>query len=145
MGHSWPLTKWVQGSLNLRVRWPGREARLSAPSSAEVKNAYTCTLTFVAWYFFKHGNFFIRRSVLFVLLQQCNLLLRCLLSYSKKKREAMYVKRNIEASSRNHCCCRKAKCVTYLSVCVCVARARGWVRACVWFWGHGRERVLARV
>jgi hypothetical protein len=32
-----PLIQWVPGTLSLGVRWPGREADHSPPSSAEVK------------------------------------------------------------------------------------------------------------
>jgi hypothetical protein len=42
----------------------------------------------------------------------------------------MYVKRNIEARSRNHCCRGKATSITYFCVCVW-ARARGRVFLCV--------------
>ena len=40
----------------------------------------------------------------------------------------MYVKRNIEAHLRNHCCRGKAENITYFCVCVCVrALERGSV------------------
>jgi hypothetical protein len=34
--------------------------------------------------------------------------------------QAMYVYRNIETGSRNHCCRGKAISITYLSVCACM-------------------------
>jgi hypothetical protein len=51
---------------------------------------------------------------------------------TESTRHAMYVKRNIEARSRNHCCSGKAKSITYW--CVCVAERV-----------HRSGRVLARV
>jgi hypothetical protein len=48
-----PPVHWVQGTLSLRPKWPGREAKHSPPSSAEVKNAWSYTSTphyaFMAW------------------------------------------------------------------------------------------------
>ena len=57
-------------------------------------------------------------------------------------RETIYVTRNIQAPSRNHCCSGKAKSITYFSVC-----APAWVcvRACMCEWVHGRCDVFARV
>jgi hypothetical protein len=49
-------------------------------------------------------------------------------------RQAMYVSRNTEARSRNHCYSGKAISITYLCVCVCVCvrvRARAYGCACV--------------
>jgi hypothetical protein len=37
--------QWVLGALSLGVKWPGRVANHSPPSSAEVKNAWSYTLT----------------------------------------------------------------------------------------------------
>jgi hypothetical protein len=37
--------QWVPGALSLEVKWPGREADHSPPSSAEVKNAWSYTST----------------------------------------------------------------------------------------------------
>ena len=39
-------------------------------------------------------------------------------------RQAMYVERNMEARSRNHCCCGKAITITYC-VCVCEENKSG--------------------
>jgi hypothetical protein len=45
--------QWVTGTLSLGVKWLGREADYSPPSSAEVKNAWSCTSTpqyvFMVW------------------------------------------------------------------------------------------------
>jgi hypothetical protein len=35
--------QWIPGALSLGVKWPGREADHSPPSSAEVKNAWSYT------------------------------------------------------------------------------------------------------
>jgi hypothetical protein len=47
-------------ALSLEVKWPEREADHSAPSSAEVKNAWSYTSTpqyvFMAWYLVKHRD-----------------------------------------------------------------------------------------
>ena len=43
----------------------------------------------------------------------------------KGTRAVKYVQRNIEAYSRNNCCCGKAVSLTYFCVCVCT-------NACVW-------------
>jgi hypothetical protein len=40
-----PPTQWVPGTLSLGVKRPGREAGHSSPSSAEVKNMWSCTCT----------------------------------------------------------------------------------------------------
>jgi hypothetical protein len=37
--------EWVQRAVSLLVKWPGREADHSPPSSAEVKNAWSYTST----------------------------------------------------------------------------------------------------
>jgi hypothetical protein len=37
--------QWVQGALSLGVKWPGREADHSPPSSTEVNNAWNYTST----------------------------------------------------------------------------------------------------
>jgi hypothetical protein len=46
-----PSIKWVPRALTLGVKWPGREADHSPPSSAEVKNAwsYTSTPNTLSW------------------------------------------------------------------------------------------------
>jgi hypothetical protein len=48
-----PPIQWVRGALSLGVKWQGREADHSPPSSAEVKNAWSHTFTpqyvFMAW------------------------------------------------------------------------------------------------
>jgi hypothetical protein len=53
-----PPIPWVPGALSLGVKRPGREADHSPPSSAEVKNAWSCTSTpqyvFMAWCLGKH-------------------------------------------------------------------------------------------
>jgi len=36
--------RWVLGTLSSGVKWPGREANQLPPSSAEVKNAWSCVL-----------------------------------------------------------------------------------------------------
>jgi hypothetical protein len=52
----WPILppiQWIAGALSLEVKRPGREADISLPSSAEVKNAWSYTSTlhyvFMAW------------------------------------------------------------------------------------------------
>jgi hypothetical protein len=40
-----PPIQWVLGALSLEIKWPGREADHSPPSSAEVKNAWSYTST----------------------------------------------------------------------------------------------------
>jgi hypothetical protein len=40
-----PRIQWVTGALSVGVKWPGREADHSLPSSAEVKNAWSYTST----------------------------------------------------------------------------------------------------
>jgi hypothetical protein len=37
LGTTQPPIQWVRGALSLGVKWPGREADLSPPSSTEVK------------------------------------------------------------------------------------------------------------
>ena len=55
------------------------------------------------------------------------------LTYIYITRQTVCVWRNNEACTRNHCCCGKAKSITYFCVCVYArARALGWVRACVY-------------
>jgi hypothetical protein len=53
LGPIQPPIQWVAGALSLGVKWPGREADHSPPSSAEVKNAWSYTstppYTFMAW------------------------------------------------------------------------------------------------
>jgi hypothetical protein len=43
LGPTQPPIQWVPGVLTLGVKRPGREADHSLPSSAEVKNAWSCT------------------------------------------------------------------------------------------------------
>jgi hypothetical protein len=45
LGPTQPPIQWVPGALSLGVKWPGREADHSPPSSAEVKNAWSYTST----------------------------------------------------------------------------------------------------
>jgi hypothetical protein len=45
LGPTQPPIQWVTGALSLGVRRPGREAYHSPPSSAEVKNGWSCTST----------------------------------------------------------------------------------------------------
>jgi hypothetical protein len=45
LGPTQPPIQWVPGALSLGVKWPGREADHSPPSSAEVKNSWSCTST----------------------------------------------------------------------------------------------------
>jgi len=51
LGPTQPPTQWVAGALSPEVKWPGREADNSPPSSAEVKNAwrYTSTPNTFSW------------------------------------------------------------------------------------------------
>jgi hypothetical protein len=53
LGPTQPPIQWVPGALSLGVKRLGREADHSPPSSAEVKNAWSCTPTpqyvFMAW------------------------------------------------------------------------------------------------
>jgi hypothetical protein len=58
------LSGGYRGALSLGIKWPGREADHSPPSSAEVKNAWSYTSTpsqyvFMAWCLFKHRDNFI--------------------------------------------------------------------------------------
>jgi hypothetical protein len=52
-------TQWVPGAVSSEVKWQGREAGHSPPSSAEVKNMWNYTATppyvFMTWYL-KHGS-----------------------------------------------------------------------------------------
>jgi hypothetical protein len=45
LGPTQPSIKRVPEAFSLRVKWPGREADRSPPSSAEVKNAWSYTST----------------------------------------------------------------------------------------------------
>jgi hypothetical protein len=53
LGPNQPPIQWVPGALSLGIKWPGREADHSPPSSAEVKNSWTYTSTpqyaFMVW------------------------------------------------------------------------------------------------
>jgi hypothetical protein len=61
LGTAQPLTQWVPGSLSQGVKRLGREADHSPPSSAVVKNAWSCTsapeFAFMAWYSKHRGSF----------------------------------------------------------------------------------------
>jgi hypothetical protein len=58
-----PPIQQVLGDPSLGVKWPGREVDHSPPSSAEVKNEWSCTSTppyaFMAWCLVKHRDNFI--------------------------------------------------------------------------------------
>jgi hypothetical protein len=62
LGTTKPPIQWVPGALSLGVKRPGREADHSPPSSAEVKNAWSCISTpqyvFMAWCLVKHRDNF---------------------------------------------------------------------------------------
>jgi hypothetical protein len=45
LGPTQPPIQLVPGALSLGIKWPGREADHSPPSSGEVKNAWSCTST----------------------------------------------------------------------------------------------------
>jgi hypothetical protein len=45
LGTTQPPIQWVPEALSLGVKWPGREADRSPPSSAEVKSAGSYTFT----------------------------------------------------------------------------------------------------
>jgi hypothetical protein len=45
LGLTQPPIQWVPGTLSLGVKWPGREADHSPPSSCEVKNEWSYTFT----------------------------------------------------------------------------------------------------
>jgi hypothetical protein len=57
-----PPFHWVSVAVSLGVKWPGREADHTPPSSAEVKNAWRYTYTpqyiFMAWCLVKHMDNF---------------------------------------------------------------------------------------
>jgi hypothetical protein len=60
LGPTQPPIKWVPGLLSVGVKWPGREADHTPPSSAEVSAwSYTSTpqSVFITWYFVKHRDF----------------------------------------------------------------------------------------
>jgi hypothetical protein len=63
LGPTQPPIQWVPGTISLGVKRPGREADHSPLSSAEVKNASSCTSTpqyvLVAWCLVKHRDNFI--------------------------------------------------------------------------------------
>jgi hypothetical protein len=72
LGPTQPLIQWVLGVLSLGIKWPGREADHSPPSSAEVKNGWSYTsipqCAFMAWCLVKH-----RDNFTFTLIFQWNL------------------------------------------------------------------------
>jgi hypothetical protein len=50
LGHTQLPIQWVPGALSLGVKWPGREADRSPPSSAEVNMwSYTSTPSMSSW------------------------------------------------------------------------------------------------
>jgi hypothetical protein len=57
LGPTQPPIKWVTGSLSLREKRPGREADHSPPSTADVKNAWSCIsapqYVLIAWFLVK--------------------------------------------------------------------------------------------
>jgi hypothetical protein len=61
VGPTQPHIQWVPGALALGVKRPGNEADHSPPSSAEVKNEWSCTSTpqyvFMAWCLVKNRDF----------------------------------------------------------------------------------------
>jgi len=62
LGPNHVSVQWVPGALSAEVKRLGREADLSPPSSAEVKNAWICVYTplyvFMASYLVKHRDNF---------------------------------------------------------------------------------------
>jgi hypothetical protein len=62
LGPIQPPIQWIPGALSLGIKWPWREADHSPPSSAEVKNAWSCTsnpqYVFMAWCLVKHRDNF---------------------------------------------------------------------------------------
>jgi hypothetical protein len=62
LGPTQPPIQWVPGALSLGVKWPGREADHSPPSSVGVKNARSYTsisqYAFMAWCLVKHRDNF---------------------------------------------------------------------------------------
>jgi hypothetical protein len=62
LGPTQPPIQWVPGALSLGVKRPGHEADHSPPSSAEVKDEWSCTSTllyvFMAWCLIKHRDNF---------------------------------------------------------------------------------------
>jgi hypothetical protein len=69
---TYPPVQWIKGALFLRVKRPGREADHSPPSSAEVKNAWSCTplpqYAFMAWCSEHRENFTLNLTSKFSLL-----------------------------------------------------------------------------
>jgi hypothetical protein len=57
LGPTQPPVQWVTGALSLGIKWPGHEAEHTLPSSAEVKNVWSCISTppyvFLAWWLVK--------------------------------------------------------------------------------------------
>jgi hypothetical protein len=45
LGPTQPPIQWVPGTVSLGIKWPEREADHLPPSSAKVKNAWSCTST----------------------------------------------------------------------------------------------------
>jgi hypothetical protein len=62
LGATQPSIQWVPGALSFGVKWPGREADHSPPSSAEVKNEWSYASTpqyiFMEWCLVKHRDNF---------------------------------------------------------------------------------------
>jgi len=44
-GPTQPPIQWVLGAVTSEVKWSGREADHSSPSSTKIKNAWSCTST----------------------------------------------------------------------------------------------------
>jgi hypothetical protein len=72
LGPTQPPIQWVPGALSLGVKWPGREADLSTPSSPEVKECVELAIpplpqyAFVAWCLVKHRDnftFYVRSAI----------------------------------------------------------------------------------
>jgi hypothetical protein len=66
LGPTQPTIQWVPGTLSPAVKWPGREADRSPPSSAEIVNAWRYSLhgvvstayVLMAWYLVKYRHNF---------------------------------------------------------------------------------------
>jgi len=62
-----PPMQWVPAALSLGLKWPGREADHSPPSSAQVKNTWSYTSTtqyvFMAWCLVKNSDNFRQSAV----------------------------------------------------------------------------------
>jgi hypothetical protein len=67
--------QWVPGTLSMGVKWPGREADHSPPSSAEVKNALSYTSTpqyaFMTWCSVKKSTGSTLPFIFYLYLENC--------------------------------------------------------------------------